>query len=950
MFSRDRLFLPLLPGVFVGMLCTFIALPRPAAAQTVIAGSIEGTVQDSSGAAQPGVTVTLISPQLQVPKVVIQTDDHGEYQFRGLALGTYQVTFEHEGFARFTREDIVITAGFTARVDAVLQLGVVQQSVTVTGETPVIDVTTTRGGGTLTAHEMAAIPNGHTFNDILALTPGLVPSSPSQAGQIGFSALTSNYDSYGFIGQDKNFMDGIAFHDSEGIDFAMAQEVDVKTFGTTAETPTVGAQVSILSKSGSNDFHGRIREEYFNKDLDSSNVDAALRSQGIVAGNALLFSSDVVADLGGPVIHDKLWFYAGVRFQRNRRTVTGYCDAPGPNGLYGPGCVPGAPPGRNNEVTLKGSYQVSPKNLLTGFYNRGSSDDYESFASRFIPFDSTEDMYYVLHHAKIEWQGTLTNKLLVNVMIGKSWYKAQYRDNFIGSPTDPSTIDLTTQIVTGESFDSSGRAALRRVPKILQGDATASYSAGSHLIKGGFNIWHHVNQSFAPNLADGNIQLVFKTINGVPHQPYELNVSNRPVGQGTELAYDAGYVTDTWRISKRFTANLGLRIDRTNPYTLASTKIQGMYGGAGMYPSVSLGTWTKPAPRVGIAFDVTGDGKTVAKASYGRYNWDFGDTGAAVYNLNNQTVTTYKWHDLNHDDLYEPGEVNLSTTGPDYVSVTGSTNPIINRALEEPYTDQVSASLERELAPTVSVRALYVFWETLDNFATVNPLRPYGAYDVPIVVEDPGPSGTGVGGPTLTIYDLNPAYRGSTTVAQEPVNRPPGRNDYANSFEGTVTKHAGRLVGDASFLATHNHLYLVAVPQSPNDLFAGLNQTWTLTYRLDATYSAPHGFRLSMADLIMNGVPGQRTNLFTGLPVLGSVTIPITPFGAVHGGLRESLDIRVGKRFAFDRWGFEADVDEFNILNNNAAWTTSYQSGPTYNFASSISPPRTTRLTATFDF
>jgi len=859
------------------------------------------------------------------------------------------VVFDLAGFAPLTREGIVLTAGFTARVDAVLRVGAIQQSVTVSGDTPLIDVTTTRGGDTLSANTLAVIPNGHTFNDILALTPGLVPATPSQAGQIGFSALTGNYNSYGFLGQDRNFMDGIDFHDSEGVDFAMSGEVDVKTFGTTAETQTVGAQVSLVPKSGGNDFHGRLREEYFNQDLDSTNYGAYL-SQGIVTGNALLFSSDFVGDLGGRLVRDKLWFYSAIRFQRNRRTVTGYETAPAADGFYGPGGVPGAPPGRNNEATAKLSYQMSPKNLFTGIYNRGSSDDYESFASRFIPRESTEDMYYVLHHANVAWQGTLTNNLLVNLMVGKSWYQAQYRDNSIGSPTDPSTIDLTTQIVTGESFDSSGRANLRRTPSVDQGDATVSYSAGAHQLKAGLNIWHHLNTSFAPNLGDGNIQLVFKTTNGLAHQPYEFNVSNRPVGQGTELAYDAGFVTDTWRVSKKLTANLGLRIDRTHPCTLSSVKLQGLYGTSGNYPSVSLGLWTTLAPRVGVAMDLWGNGKTVLKASYGRYSWDFGDSGAAVYNLNNQTVTTYRWHDLNHDNLYEPGEVNLSTTGPDYVSVTGSTNPVINKALKEPYTQQVSASLEQNLTPTMSMRVLYVFWKTLDNFATINPLRPYSAYNVPIPVHDPGPSGTATSGPALTIYDLNPAYAGSATVAQEPVNRPAGRNDYANSFEGTISKRAGKLFAETSILATKNHLYLVTIPQSPNDLFAGLNQTWSITYRLKAAYSAAHGVQLSVNDLILNGVPGQRTNLFTGLPVLGSVTIPVTPFGAVSGPIRESLDVRVGKRFSFERFGIEGDVDIFNILNNDAAWTTSYQSGPTYSYASTISPPRTTRLTLVVDF
>src|SRR5579862_1346496 len=267
--------------VLLFMFCVSAIAPKTAAAQTILVGSIEGTIQDATGARLPGVAITLTSPALQVPQIVKLSDERGEYQFPALPQGSYKVAFELTGFSKLTREDIVLTAGFTARVDVVLKIGTVDETVTVTGETPLIDVTTTRGGDTLDVATLDLIPNGHTFNDILALTPGLVPKTSSQAGQIGFAALAGGYNSYGFPGQDRNFMDGINHHDSEGVDFAIAQEEDVKTFGTTAEAQTAGAQLSMIVKSGGNNFHGRYREEYFNGSLNSTNVDSALRKQGI---------------------------------------------------------------------------------------------------------------------------------------------------------------------------------------------------------------------------------------------------------------------------------------------------------------------------------------------------------------------------------------------------------------------------------------------------------------------------------------------------------------------------------------------------------------------------------------------------------------------------------------------------------------------------------------------
>jgi hypothetical protein len=251
------------------------------------------------------------------------------------------------------------------------------------------------------------------------------------------------------------------------------------------------------------------------------------------------------------------------------------------------------------------------------------------------------------------------------------------------------------------------------------------------------------------------------------------------------------------------------------------------------------------------------------------------------------------------------------------------------------------------------MRGLYVFWKTVNNYATVSPLRPYSAYNIPTQVRDPGPDGvpgTSDDGPLVTIYDYDPAYRGSGFVAQEPVNRPAGREDYANSFEGTVTKRGAKLFGETSILLTKSHRWIVGVPQSPNDNFYPLDETWAATFRTKAAYSAPHGIQLSVNELVFQGVPGQRTYLFRGLPQLSTVTVPLERFGSEKGPIRQSLDFRVGKRMTFERYNLEGALDLINSLNANPAWTTNYASGPAFNYATSIQGPRTARLSVIFGF
>ena len=155
-----------------GLLIAVILASAPgASAQTVRNGSIAGSVKDDTGASLPGVTVTVTSPALQVAQLTRVSDDKGEYQFVDLPLGTYRMAFELSGFTKLVREGITLTTGFAARVDASLRIATMEETVTVSGASPVVDVTNTRGGATLTNELLETIPNNRTYNDIMALTP-----------------------------------------------------------------------------------------------------------------------------------------------------------------------------------------------------------------------------------------------------------------------------------------------------------------------------------------------------------------------------------------------------------------------------------------------------------------------------------------------------------------------------------------------------------------------------------------------------------------------------------------------------------------------------------------------------------------------------------------------------------------------------------------------------------
>src|SRR5581483_8008991 len=412
----------------VAIAAALVALSSNLLAQTVRNGSIAGTISDETHLALPGATVTLKSPALQIPQIVNTSDAKGDYQFADLPPGTYDLTFELAGFATVLRKDIQITAGFAARVDITLKVAAQSETVTVVSQSPLVDVSNVRGGGTVSQDLLSSVPTNRNYQDTMLLVPGAAVQGPPQVGDIGFRALTGGHVTYGLAAQTSNSVEGIEALPNEAPDFASVEEVDVKTYGNTAETSIPGAVIQLLVKSGGNDFHGKYTEQAINQRFNSTNVDDRLRAQGISAGDALVYYYDFAGDLGGRIVKDKLWFYGAYRDSRNERTAPGYIvGTPGPEGVFhNINSVAGKLPAQNRNETAKISYQATPNNKLVVFYARNPIDEYQSLGSTFVPFPSTLQLNQTAHQGKVEWQGALSNRLTAQMMYGTGGYAAGY--------------------------------------------------------------------------------------------------------------------------------------------------------------------------------------------------------------------------------------------------------------------------------------------------------------------------------------------------------------------------------------------------------------------------------------------------------------------------------------------------------------------------------------------
>jgi Carboxypeptidase regulatory-like domain len=961
--------------VAVFSFATFAA-SATAFAQSVASGTIEGTVKDESSGVLPGATITVKSAQLQVGQLVQISDSTGSYRFVDLPAGTYRLTVELAGFSTTVRDDLRLTVGFNARVDVTLKVGAMEEAITVSGQSPVVDVTSTAASVAFTKEVLDSIPRGRDLQNVFAMAPGVTQAVADVGGST--MAQRQNLSSYGVLSQPKLQVEGmnitmgadqntaIYFNDST------LEEVQIKTSGNDAEVSVPGISMVAIMKSGGNTFHGTYQASTESPKFQADNLDSALRSQGLTATSPLKTFYDVSADLGGRIVRDKLWFYGAYGRQAKKEGVLGFASGPGPDGKYLTADDPLADFETSLEqFSLKLSYQLSKNNRLVYAWQRGTKAQPQNNADRFTPLESTRDYKNPTAIQKLELQSMLSPRVLVNAVVGYSGYVTDYDAARSYARADaPPRQDLATTLNTGSAPLHQNKTRDR-----LQSEDSISFFPertllGKHELKTGVSIYlDKSSDGYSNNLAC-NCVLYTDTIGGVPNTPSQIRVYNTPVvPQDHENIY-AWYIKDSWRMSSRVTANLGIRWERQHSFLPAQT-----FGGArdwptvfpaGDFPQIEVQKLTRAVPRVGVAWDV--GGKSVVKATVGLYNYILGDTYADAFNRNATANAVFTWHDLNGDKLYEPGEVNLDLNGSDFKSITAASNRILNPNLQSANIWETTASFEREMAANLGLRVMYVYKSVGDsivnstnNLVTINALRPFDAWSVPITRRDPGPDGvlgTADDAGRVTLFDYTAAYRGAAFVNSEVVNAP--NTDRYHSVEFTMTKRfSSRWTGQVSYFTVKNHRWISSVFVSPNDQFFPVDDNWTWAGNVSGTYRLPGDVNVSGFLQSKSGVLGQRTYIFRqadpdGGPAIaqnGNTTIRVEPYGSQKLAAQNILNLRGSKDFSIGGGRrFEIDVDVFNVLNAATPTAANFQSGPSFGFVTGVIPARIARLGARFRF
>ena len=760
-----------------------------------------------------------------------------------------------------------------------LKIGAVEETITVSGASPIVDVSSTSGAQTLNPDMVnKLIPGSRMYGDMARMIPGLVSTSAPNIGRLGLGS-SGTFNAYGDSGI-LVMIDGFEIRSNTYPDFSSAQEVDVKSFGNSADVAEPGSVWNIVSKSGGNAFHGRLAEQYINDKFQSNNLDDNLRSQGLSFVDSVIYFTDFNADLGGKIVPDKLWFYGAYRDRQNQRSVAGLALTPGADGVYGTGDeTPHLPVVWTMNWTGKLSYQPSPKYSLIGFVardysiNDGGAQSSKA-AQRFIPYEAATYQLYPVLNFRGEFRATLRSNLLLNVQVGRMGYTVTYLD----TPKDHSNNQITARwdresgIFTGGSVGPGGNYAEAIRPRtntVNQANLTylpKEFLGGGHEFKTGYRMWIQEGRTDVPEHPAGAYQLTYDRVNGLAHQPVEITTFNFPVFPSNRSNWISGYLNDHWQVSRRLTVNLGVRFDYDHSFLPEQTKEQGQFGNAGTFARFEGNTWKDFAPRVGVALDLTNDGKTVIKGTYGIYNGPMADTFAQTFNQNAVAQTVYRWHDLNGNSNYNPGEVNLDVNGGDFLSTTAAANNVFNPDLQRPQQHEVTAVFDRELRANMAGRVAWVYKRNVGDISSINIKRPYSAYNIPLTRRDPGPDGvlnTPDDAGSVVIYDYDAAYRGAAFVANEQFNRPSDREDDFQTLEFTLNRrNVGRWGVSTSLSTTKSHRFIVGIPSSPNDDYFPVDNTWAWGYKVSGNYRLPWDLSFSGVFDVQPGLLGQRTNIF----------------------------------------------------------------------------------------
>jgi hypothetical protein len=921
--------------------------------------AISGLVKDSSGGVLPGVAVEASSPALIEKARTVYTDAQGRYAIVDLRPGLYKVTFTIQGFSSVIQDRIELPSNFTATINAELKVGAVEESVTVSGAAPIVDVQNAQRTTVLTRQLLDAVPVPRMYQAEGALAVGTKVSDQNVGG--ARAAVNPRLTAHMSVTKDTTIdVDGMKMNTLVGggdshpdHNDAMSQEITVQTAALGAEVSAGGPHLNLIPREGGNTLSGATYVGYTGNAFQSNNLSQELIDRGLRTPDAVDKIFDVNLSIGGPIMRDRLWFFGSHRSVGNDNIVA--------NSFY-----PDGSPGIYDQVvrnyTLRLTWQVNARNKLTIY------DDYQTkyvghlFTSgQEVEFASARRPPVLKYTDAVKWTSTASNKLVYDVGFGTSVnaYREGYQPGVLRTPFTP------------EWFANASRVDINRATTELAAPpelgtynfrymlvSTLAYVTGSHALKTGVQ-WH-IGQNWINRDANGDLTVRFR--DGVPDS---VLVYNTPTRLYDLMKADLGiYVQDSWTLN-RLTINPGLRWEYFN------SAIQPKAVEAGRFvPARSFGetpdvpNWKNFAPRFSMVYDLTGDAKTAVKGSINKYNRNYTTDFANRYDPLALQSDTRNWSDCD----FTPGTSTCSgrvlPTNGDRIAQDNEIGPSNNRNLgvvptrradpnlARPYDIEYSLGVTRQVLSGVSVTGALYRRETYDLEQQINTLVTVNDF---ASFTTPNPLGNGE---QITIYNLNRAKQGQVDLLDTTAT---DRSKARVSYTGLEVSFSARLPRGANLFGGWSADRLLAVGCAgfdPNTFRFCDQSQFDIPFRSDfkLTGSVPivRGIQVGVALQSYAGLPlavnwAVPANLFPGGRTQ-AVTVNLIPPGSQYLERWNELDLSFRKAFTVGKYRLDGALDMFNALNSNVVLSQNQNFGSTLGQPQAVLQGRLLRLSTQLKF
>jgi len=997
---------PWVPTLVVSL--SILLLSSIASAQS----SITGVVRDTSGAVLPGVTVEAASPALIEKVRSTVTDAQGRYRIVDLRPGTYAVTFALPGFTTSKREGLELRAEFTATVNADLAVGTLEETVTVSGEAPTVDLRSSRAQVQFAQETLQSLPGTGRLATLPSIIPGVTLRRESDRGVGGLSDRTQTAYSLHGAPEAQPVVDGVN-HQVASLTSGVfvynqinIQEVVVETSGVGADRDSGGMQLNMIPRDGGNVFSGLGTFAYVGPSLETSNINDELLARHLDpkrVGSIKKFRDSAVA-VGGPISRDKLWFFASFREGVTQQYAEGlYFNklTQLQSLLYEPDLSrPVSSNDYSRDVSVRFTWQAAQKHKIILMHsmqpNCNCRFNLLNPGARRTP-EATGEHHYDPHYlSSASWTNPVTSRILLEA--GTTIYVINQNDK--REPGFPQTnIQITDQGLNLIYGNIPTRTLPRR--QYLYRFAVSRVTA-SHTVKTGVTA-RQVRIGDIKNLGhdlwmhNGSINYRFR--NGTPNQ---LTLTDAPWNFEESVRDVALYAQDQWTV-KRFTLNAGVRYSDARAWTPEQVLGAGFFVPERRFaPVKNIPYYRNLSPRIGFAYDLFGTGRTAVKASIGHYP-DRVIQASANPAVNLTRTTSRNWTDNGNYrpdcDLLNPatngecgawsnlnfGKANAETR---YAAdaQSGFNNQFRNW--------QGSVSLQHELRPGLGLNVGYFRTWYGGFLVTDNQLTSAADYD-PFCITVPTDSRLPNSGQRLCgFYDVKPAAFGLVDNLVTQASHSGKQRQVFNGVDVTLNARfgeGGQFSGGLSTgRTTTDNCYQNGDPSLTAQVFPGvlvLPATSTIArstafcdvappwsqstqVKFMAVYPLPWHIQTSAIYQNSSGIPITASYVATNAEVLpslgrnlgscrgaatcnGNVTVELIPPNSVFEPRLQQVDLRFSRLFQFGSRKLRGDVDIYNLLNasNVLNMNTTYSPpGGVWQDVTQILGGRLVRLGMQFEF